>query len=88
MGLKINNKDLNIGDKIFAVNKVYIERNIGGTIIVCRIKSFENKTGDVKPILIEVGTKNKITYDQHVIYDDIDLAIQAITTKDESLCQQ
>ncbi len=80
MGLKIRNLEINIGDKVFAVHKKYADENLGGKILVCRVKTFENKEGKVVPVLKEVGNvKMTITFEQYYIYYDINDAIDAIT---------
>lgn len=72
-----------IGAQMFAVHKKYADENIrGGRIIVCRVKTFENKTGDILPVLTEVGNaKREIPADSHYFYTNLSDAIDAIRTK-------
>lgn len=82
MGLIINNTELNIGDLVYAVHKKYVDEKLGGRIIVCRVRTFENSKGEIIPILTEVGNvKNRITSENNYIYHHINAAIDAIRTK-------
>lgn len=71
-----------IGAQMFAVHKKYADENVrGGRIIVCRVKTYENKSGEVIPVLTEVGnTKREIPVDSHYFYHTLSEAIDAIRT--------
>lgn len=71
-----------IGVQMFAVHKKYVDENLhGGRIIVCRVKTFENKVGEILPVLTEVGNaKREISPTTHYIYNHLESAIEAITT--------
>lgn len=71
-----------IGAQMFAVHKKYADDNVrGGRIIVCRVKTYENKSGQVIPVLTEVGNaKREIPVDTHYFYHNLTDAIDAITT--------
>ena len=71
-----------IGSTIFAVHKRYADGDIiGGKVIVCRVKSYENRGGTITPILTEVGNaRRKVGLDVHYMYNDLDKAVNAIRT--------
>jgi hypothetical protein len=71
-----------IGAQMFAVHKKYADQNIcGGRIVVCRVKTFENKAGKILPVLTEVGnTKREISADFYYFYANLSEAIEAIKT--------
>lgn len=79
---KTKYEDLPIGAKIFLVHKKYVDEKItGGKIIVCRVKSFCNKSGQIFPVYSEVGnSKNSPDPASHYLYTDIKLAIEGIRT--------
>ena len=75
-------KHLKIGSQIYAVHHKYVEENLtGGRIRVCRVKTFENRGGQVHPVLTEKGNaKQVIDPKTHVIYVELSKAIDAIET--------
>lgn len=76
-------KEFKIGSQMYAVHKKYAtEKIMGGRIIVCRVKTFENRGGTVLPVLTEVGNaKREVSPTTHNFYDDVGDAVNAITTK-------
>lgn len=51
----------------------------GAQVIVCRVKTYKNIKGAVKPVLSVVGdSKRQITGNHHV-FDNLDKAINAIS---------
>jgi len=81
--MKTNFEQLSIGSKIFLVHKRYVDENLeNGKIIVCRVKSFCNKNGEIFPIYAEVGkASNSPDAAVHKLYTSIEDAIDAIRTK-------
>ena len=73
---------LKIGSQIYAVHKRYVDEKLGGKIVVCRTKSFENIQGEIIPILTEVGNaKHIVSPKTHYIYLNLPDAIDAIRTE-------
>lgn len=73
-----------IGATMYAVHKRFKdEKIVGGRVIVCRVKTFENRGGEILPVLTEVGNaKREINPVTHYFFDQIDEAVEAITTKE------
>lgn len=71
-----------IGTQVFAVYKKYVDDNLpGATIKVCRVKSFQNKGGDILPVIREVGnSKQEMDVSSYHLYTDLGKAVNAITT--------
>jgi hypothetical protein len=76
---------LKIGSQIYAVHHKYAEENIrGGKIRVCRVKTFENRGGEIVPVLTEKGNaRQEIDANTHKIYINLSDAIDAIRTINE-----
>lgn len=74
---------LKIGAVVYAVHTKYVEENIqGGKIQVCRVKTFENKGGEIMPVLTVVGnSRTELNTTQHKLYLELPEAINAIRTK-------
>lgn len=71
-----------IGTTKYAVHQTYVNNKMkNGKIIVGKVRSYQNIDGEIYPIIKEVGTKVLIDVKMHYIYDDLDIAITAITTK-------
>ncbi len=68
---------------MYAVHKKHADSSTlqGGTVRVCRIKTYKNIEGEVLPILKVVGEKVEINTTNHYIYSRLDDAIEAIQTK-------
>ena len=71
---------LTLGAQMYAVHKKYPDEKMnGGKIIVCRVKSFENRAGEILPILTEKGNaKRVIDPKAHHLYFELPKAIDAI----------
>lgn len=76
-------ENLKIGSQIFAVHKKYPDEGLmNGKIIVCRVKTFENRSGKIMPVLSEVGNARRIINPEtHYIYVGLAKAIDAIRTQ-------
>jgi len=74
---------LTVGTKVFAVHKKYVDENLsGGTIKVCKVKTFKEKNGEIIPVLSEIGnSKVKLDTNTHYLYYESELAIEAITVQ-------
>ena len=73
---------LKIGSQIYAVHRKYVDEKIGGKIIVCRLKTFENRGGEIMPVLTEKGNaRYVIPAETHYVYVELSKAIDAIRTK-------
>jgi len=74
--------DQTIGQKVYAVHNKYAEEKLqGGRIKPCRIKTFENFKGVVRPVLTVIGASRlEIDQNTHQVYDELSDAVQAITT--------
>ena len=71
---------LALGSQMYAVHKKYQDEKInGGKVIVCRVKSFENKGGEILPILTEKGNvKRVVDPKSHYLFIELPKAIDAI----------
>lgn len=71
---------LALGSQMYAVHKKYPDEKLnGGKVIVCRVKSFENRGGKILPILTEKGNaKRTIDFKTHYLYKELNGAIDAI----------
>jgi len=68
--MKEEYKNLKIGSQIYAVHQKYVDENItGGRIKVCRVKTFENRGGEIFPVLTVKGdAKREVDPKHHKIY--------------------
>lgn len=68
---------------MYAVHKKYADDFSlqGGTIRVCRIKTYKNIEGEIHPLLKVVGEKIELDTTNHYIYSRLEDAIAAIKTK-------
>ena len=68
---------------MYAIHKQYADSKtmFGGTVRVCRIKTYKNIEGEIHPILKVVGEKVELDTTNHYIYNTLDEAIEAIATK-------
>ena len=75
-----NYENLKIGSQMYAVHSKYPDEKLnGGKIIVCRVKSFEQRKNRILPILTEKGnSKREIDPTSHYIYTNLSDAIDAI----------
>ena len=71
---------LKIGAMVYAVHNKYVSKEANnGRIQVCRVKTFENKDGEIIPILTIVGnSKQELVGTTHAIYITLPEAIDAI----------
>lgn len=71
-----------IGSIMYAVHHKYPDENLaGGRVIVCRVKTFENRKGHILPVLTEVGNaKREICPITHLFFTNVTEAINAIST--------
>lgn len=77
-----NIESFKIGSQLFVVHKKYVDSNLGGRIKVCRVKTYQNVSGDIQPVLTEVGNaKVEIDAKTHYLYVELTEAIDAIRTK-------
>ena len=78
--IKIKELEIKIGTRMYAVHKKYADEKInGGRIIVCRVKTFQNKQGKIMPVLIEVGNaKREINLTTHYYYYHLHTALEDI----------
>lgn len=72
--------NLKIGTLVYAVHNKYVSKEAKeGRILVCRIKTFENKKGDILPVLHLVGySKQEIDTKTYQIFIQLSDAINAI----------
>lgn len=67
---------------MYAVHKSYIDKKLNnGTIIPCKIKTYMNTDGKIVPVLREIGGKTEPKAHTHYVYDTLEKAVKAITTK-------
>jgi len=71
---------LKIGAMVYAVHNKYVSKKAShGRIQVCRVKTFENKDGEIVPVLTVVGnSKQELIAASHSIYISLPDAINAI----------
>lgn len=71
-----------IGTMLYAVHKTYVDKKLkNGKIMIGKVRSYQNIDGEIYPIIKEVGTPVLIDVKMNYIYNDLDKAILAITTK-------
>lgn len=72
-----------INSLMYAVHKRYADSKtmFGGTVRVCRIKTYKNIEGKICPILKVVGESLELDTTNHYIYNTLDEAIEVIKTK-------
>ena len=80
---------LQIGDKVYLVYKKYYDENItGARMYPCKVKTFENKQGEILPVLVEIGTKRELDPRLHYMSKDPEVAIKYLETLIEKPCSQ
>lgn len=73
---------LKIGTQVYCVHKSYVEGKIkNGKIRVGKVRSYESIDGQIQPIIKEVGISSMIDTTSHVVYYDLNEAINVISTK-------
>lgn len=71
-----------IGTILYVVNKSYVNEKLNnGKVYVTRIKSYENVSGEILPILKEVGSSKTFFTTSFYTYDTLLEAVQAIDVK-------
>lgn len=68
---------------MYAVHKQHGDSSTlkGGTVRVCRIKTYKNIEGEIHPLLKVVGEQVMLDTRNHYIYTRLEDAIEAIKTK-------
>ena len=81
---------LRIGDKVYMVYKKYYDENLtGARMHVCKVKTFQNKQGEIIPVLVEIGnTKHELDPRLYYISKDPDVAMKYLVTKTTKPCSQ
>lgn len=71
---------LNVGTRVYAIHKRYVDEKLsGGKVKVCKVKTFQEKKGEIVPVLTEVGNaKQELDTTNHYLYWDMDVAIEAL----------
>lgn len=71
-----------IGMQLYCVHKSYIDKSLqNGVIVIGKVKTYCNIDGEILPVIREVGARREIGHDTHYVYDRLDDAIDAISTK-------
>lgn len=77
-------ENLQIGDKVYLVYKQYHDTNLpGGRMYPCKVKTFENKQGEILPVLVEIGTKRELDPRLHYMSKDPEVAVKYLQTRTE-----
>jgi len=72
-------KQLKIGTTVFCVHNDYVDKNVNGAkIIPCKVRSYQNMDGVIRPLVRPVGSRNDLSLKNHILYTDLDKAVKAI----------
>lgn len=54
----------------------------------CKVKTFENKQGEILPVLVEIGTKRELDPRQYYMSKDPEVAVKYLETLIKKPCSQ
>ena len=87
--MKEKKEKLQINDKVYLVYKYREDQKImHARIYPCKVKTFENKQGEILPVLVEIGTKRELDPRLHHMSKDPEVAIKYLKTLIEKPCSQ